>query len=116
MYRKQLIEPTTIELDVAVEGETIEERIDRMLNNGEGITDGAPIIYTERAEGVRPEFNIKTDRFDLAIDAMDHVAKAGIAKREQGIADRKKVIEDHNSAQKGEKNEVGDQSTQGSDK
>ena len=30
------------------EGETIETKVNRIVNNGEPIKDGAPIIYTER--------------------------------------------------------------------
>ena len=37
------------------EAETIEEKINRIVNNKEPITDGAPIIYTERKEGVLPD-------------------------------------------------------------
>lgn len=48
----------------------------------EPIKDGAPIIYTKRSEGVRPEHDIRTDRFDIAIDAMDKTAKSYAARRE----------------------------------
>ena len=66
----------------STEGETIEMKIERVLNNGEPIEDTAPIIWTERKEGVRPEYDIRTDRFDIAIDAMDKVSKSRVAKRE----------------------------------
>ena len=55
------------------EGETIETKVNRIVNNGEPITDGAPIIYTERKDGVLPEYDIRTDRWDITIDAMDKV-------------------------------------------
>ena len=51
------------------EGETIEAKVNRIVNNGEPITDGTPIIYTERKDGVLPEYDIRTDRWDIAIDA-----------------------------------------------
>lgn len=62
------------------EGERIEEKVERFVNGGEPITDSAPMIYTERDEGVLPEYNIRTDRFDVAIDAMDYVSKSNRAK------------------------------------
>lgn len=64
------------------EGETIEEKVNRIVNNGEPIKDGAPIIYTERKDGVLPEYDIRTDRWDIAIEAMDKVNMDRMAKRE----------------------------------
>lgn len=64
------------------EGETIEQKCARITENKEPITDGAPIIYTLRQEGVRPEYNIRTDRFDIALEAMDAVNKVKQAKRD----------------------------------
>lgn len=70
---------------VTYEGETIEAKVNRIVNNGEPITDGAPIIYTERKEGVLPEYDIRTDRWDIAIEAMDKVNMDRFAKRENKI-------------------------------
>ena len=67
------------------EGETIEAKVNRIVNNGEPITDGAPIIYTERKDGVLPEYDIRTDRWDIAIDAMDKVNMDRFAKRENKV-------------------------------
>lgn len=64
------------------EGEYIEQKIERIMNNGEPITDGAPLIYTEKKDGVLPAYNIRTDRFDIAIDAMEKVEKIKAAKRD----------------------------------
>ena len=50
------------------------------------ITDGAPIIYTERKEGVIPAYDVRTDRFEIAVEAMGKVVKSNIAKREQAAA------------------------------
>lgn len=63
------------------EGETIETKVNRIVNNGEPIKDGAPIIYTERKDGVLPEYDIRTDRWDVAIEAMDKVNMDRMAKR-----------------------------------
>lgn len=55
------------------EGEYIEKKVRRITENGEPIEDGAPIIYTERKDGVNPAYNIRTDRWDIAQDAMEQV-------------------------------------------
>ena len=62
------------------EGETIEERVRRITLTGEPIKDGAPIIYTEKADGVLPQYNVRTDKWDVAVEALDLLAKTEAAK------------------------------------
>lgn len=48
----------------------------RKIISGEAsnVEDGVfPTIYTEKKDGVRPEYDIRTDRFEVAIDAMDKI-------------------------------------------
>lgn len=40
-------------------------------------------IYTERKNGVEGAYNIRTDRFELATNAMDYVTRSALAKREE---------------------------------
>lgn len=61
-------------------GESIEEKVKRITENNEPITDGAPIIYTNRDDGVLPAYNIRTDRWEVAQAAMDAVNQANLAK------------------------------------
>lgn len=62
-------------------GESIEEYCHRATVTKQPIEGGAPIIYTPRKDGVRPEFDIRTDRFALAQKSMDKVSKSILAKR-----------------------------------
>ena len=82
MYRGNKQSKTSIKVNDSFQGERIEQKIERIMNNAEPLTDGAPIIFTERKDGVKPEFNIRTDRFEIAVEAMDKVAKSNIAKRQ----------------------------------
>lgn len=48
----------------------------RKIINGEAnnMEDGVfPTIYTEKKDGVQPEFDIRTDRFEVAINAIDKI-------------------------------------------
>lgn len=48
----------------------------RKIISGEAnsMEDGVfPTIYTEKKDGVKPEFDIRTDRFEIAIDAIDKI-------------------------------------------
>lgn len=118
MYKIQIPEITELTVNTSYEGETIEQKIRRIVNNKEPISDGAPLIYTDRKEGVQPAYDIKTDRFEIAIEAMDKIAKSHQAKREERhkpkedekIEDQNKITE---AAKEGIKKEGEAQSIQG---
>lgn len=82
-YKQNKIENSKLKVNQSQEGETIEMKMERVINNGEAIKDGAPLVYTDRKDGVKPEFDIRTDRFEIAIDAMDKVSKSVQAKRDE---------------------------------
>ena len=70
----------------SVVGVSIERKVEKITESKEPITDGAPLIYTERKEGVIPAYDVRTDRFEIAIEAMGKVVKSNVAKREQAAA------------------------------
>lgn len=57
-----LAEPREVKLRKIISGES--------SNMDDGVF---PIIYTEKKDGVLPEYDIRTDRFEVAIDAMDKI-------------------------------------------
>lgn len=97
MYGKVRNRETVLEINTSYEAESLEVKINRMLNNGEPIGDEAPLIYTDRKDGVGKQFDIRTDRFDEAYEAMDKVSKAYKARREDPGA----VIEPKKEGEKG---------------
>ena len=50
---------------------------------GEPIKDTTPLIYTPKEKGVMPQYDIRTDKWDIAQNAMDRVNKERIAKGQQ---------------------------------
>ena len=74
---------TGFNVNKSVEGETIEQKIERITTNKEPIKDGAPLIYTERSKGVDPAHDIRTDRFEIALEAMNHIQASNQAAREK---------------------------------
>lgn len=89
MYRQtNKANKTTIKTNAHYEGEPLEKKIARVLNNKEPITDGSPPIYTERKDGVIADYDIRTDRFEVAAEAMGAIAKSNTAKREMSIGER----------------------------
>lgn len=55
-------EPREVKLRKIISGET--------SNMEDGVF---PTIYTEKKDGVMPEHDIRTDRFEIAIDAIDKI-------------------------------------------
>ena len=81
MYKQNKPSKTSIRRTEQYKGETIEQKIRRVVNNKEPITDGAPLTYTDRKDGVLPEFNPRADRWEEAIGATDLIQKQAIVKR-----------------------------------
>lgn len=73
----------------SVEGESIENKIERMINNREPMSEpGVGLLFTAREDGVLAETDIRTDRFEIAVEAADKIQKSHIAKREERIKNR----------------------------
>lgn len=87
MYRVNKTKKGTLRVNNEQEGESIETKVRRVMQQGAPIEDGAPIIYQERNEGVAPEYDIRSDRFEMAINEIDKSVKAHIAKRESRAAE-----------------------------
>ena len=60
-------------IEMTEKGETLIKKIQRILDENEPLTDGAPMIYTPKQAGVREDCNGRTDKWALAMDAMDRV-------------------------------------------
>lgn len=66
------------------DGEDIHEKIERVRTTEEPIeADGnGGNIYTQRKDGVIPEYNVRTDKWDMALETMDEYNKTKIARAE----------------------------------
>ena len=80
-----------IQKNDSIDGISIEEKIRIALQDNTPIDAGSPLIYTKRADGVKPEYDIRTDRFDIAIEHADRLANAKLLARQ-------KVIENENNS------------------
>ena len=83
MIKHSITQNTGLCVNSSTEGETIEAKWRRILNNKEPISDGAPLIYTERKNGVEPQYDIRTDRWEVAVDATTKIEKSYMARREE---------------------------------
>lgn len=54
------------------EGESVEMQLERVIIGNEVIEfGGKETVYSERKDGVIPQMNIRTDKFEIAQEAMD---------------------------------------------
>lgn len=109
MYKKNPLHQSTITRVILEEGETIEQKVRRILENNEPILDGAEAIFTERKDGVLPEYNPRTDKWDIAIGAMDSVTGSKMAQRASGMT----VVKGEENDQNNGKNDGGAESIEG---
>lgn len=91
MKKAKVPNTTNFNVNTSYEAETIEEQMEKLTTMKQPIEATSPIIYTERKEGVKPEYDIRTDRWEIAQEAMDHVNKTAIAKREFVQKDEKEI-------------------------
>lgn len=70
------------------EGESIERKVERVQTANETIKDGAPEIFTERKDGIVAAYNIRTDRWEVAAEAMAKVEQQWQKEREARAAMR----------------------------
>lgn len=101
MYKLPNYESTTIEINEATEGEPLERKLERIIHNGENTDEGAPSIFTDRKDGVLPAYDIRADKWDIALDAMNGIHNQDKQRRQSSIEERKKALEEKNEADKG---------------
>lgn len=82
MIRKPIkgIGRSTIIVRTQYEAEPLEVKLRRKMKGGkvdEDEEDGKTwaIAYTEKKDGVKPEYDIRTDRFEIAREAMEKIEK-----------------------------------------
>lgn len=88
MYKKKKQETTNLNVNKSKEGEAIEAKVRRILNNKEPIKDGAPRIFTERKDGVKPEYDIRADKWEAAVEVTTQISNSHAYKREERIAEK----------------------------
>lgn len=102
MNRFQRLNKTTINKGVQqFAGERLEILCQRMEEANEPINAERPLVYQERSEGVNPQYNIRADKWDYALEAMDLHATKVREKRFSKMEELKKAGEaDDNKLEK----------------
>lgn len=95
MFKKNKHQTTDLQVNESVVAESIELRVKRLLNNKEPIQNEATLQYTSAKDGVRPEHDIRTDKWEIAVEQMDKVIQMKHTKRkaEDTDTDKKDVTD-----------------------
>ena len=93
MYKVREREKSKFNVNNSTIGESIEQKVRRITETNEPIKDGVEMIYTERKDKVLPQYNIRTDRFEIALDAFDKIAMSTRAHRDRVMNEVKEITE-----------------------
>lgn len=80
-YVRQPMNKAALAGGPSVEAESLEAKIRRMMSNKEPIKDSGSRNYTARKDGVSPDMDIRTDKWEHAVEATDKVSRLRIASR-----------------------------------
>ncbi len=102
MYKQNKIIKTSIRNNQSTEGQTLERQLEVIMENKQPLDASAPLIYTAPDE-ILGGMNPRTDRFELAIDALGAIDKSNIAKREakMSVVEDEKNKDDNNKPPEG---------------
>lgn len=75
------------------EGRTIEKQIALAMLTNEPVDQSNPITFTKRSDGVLPDYDIRTDKWQLAQKAMTAVADKIRLNRSQKLQEKLKTVE-----------------------
>lgn len=64
---------TTIKCHEQYPAETLEQKLERIFNNGETPDGSAPLTYTEKDEGIPASMNVRSDKWEYAAEAADKI-------------------------------------------
>lgn len=85
------INKSTIRCNNSYEAKPLERVLEEITTMNQPIEMDAPLIYTERKDGVRAQYDIRTDRFEIGADAMNKIANELQDRRNKKIEAKSEV-------------------------
>ena len=113
MYKIPKRTATSIERNESIEGEPIEQQIQRMINNGEVLGEEKEMIYTKPSEGVLYGTDIRGDKQEKAIEMTEKVAADVMRRRELKSLKEKQKKEAEKAKEEQQKAEKNNEKTGG---
>lgn len=88
---------TRLHVNESVEGQSIEDKMRNVTLSGEPIDNAAPLIYTDKKDGALPQYDVRADRWDIALETTDRVTRANIAKSQEQQGAKQQEIQQLNA-------------------
>lgn len=88
------------------EGIRLSTKLARARHSNEPIDASASIVSTERKDGVLPQYDIRTDRFEQMLETYDQISKSHLGNRQKFI-DGWKPDDDPNTTHTGSDDVLG---------
>lgn len=100
MKRIKIKKTRLLKRNTSYEGISVEQMLRNLMKGEKVDTTGSDLNYTDKKDGVRPEFNIRTDRFEIAQESMETATKAYITTRDNLPKKEKREQEKSSDAEK----------------
>lgn len=92
--RKTKFNKRNIQVNESFEGETIETKMCKIFQGTDSFDNISPEIYTLRKDGVRPEYNIRTDKWDVALEGTAQATNKWREQRKERLAAAEKIAKE----------------------
>lgn len=106
MYNTPKQQQQTLKGIKAYRAESIEDTLARMISNKEPIQGQITPIYTDRSEGVKPDYDIRTDKFEFLVESTNAMAMTKRATRDNIGKLQDKIDNENKNLNGGESPEV----------
>lgn len=100
MYKKITRTTTSLRINQSTEGKTIEQEIERLINDGVPVENEKQPIFTKPSEGVPYGTDVRDDKWDKAIEvnekintSIDNIRKMKLVKNEEETEEKEKTVE-----------------------
>ena len=90
MYKHKISYKTKIKVNESYEAMPLEYEVKKITEEKVPIQSVSPEIFTERKDGVKPEYDIRTDKWLIAELAMEAVSQQQLANRGKKAAENEK--------------------------
>lgn len=85
MITKTINYKPLIKVNNSYEAVSIERKIEKAETTNEPIEAVSPMLYTDEKDGVLSGTDIRTDKWDIALNAMDKITMTNITKNQETL-------------------------------
>lgn len=81
IYKRKVTDSRLLHINKTYKAESLMMKIRKMLANKEPIEDEIETVYTNKKDGVLPAYDIRTDRWEVAMEAIGKMQNAEVSEQ-----------------------------------